>query len=184
MNVMNHIPDFVMQIQEVERQLESQFDITADDWKDEVQQRYYNEYVNKYKELIDRYINGSDFGEMSGKGLNDLLIFMNEKMQKMEEITGVSADFTFDYASVLIHKSGFVRDNYGTAIDVENNEEVLLRGGIVHDENRERDYWREEGGTIMDPDNGTRPGQYSGEEIKQIMDYRAQEDQYKEMYEN
>ena len=61
---MNNIPDFVMQIQEVERQLDSQFTITADDWKDEVQQRYYNEYVNKYKELIDRYINGSDFGEM------------------------------------------------------------------------------------------------------------------------
>lgn len=181
---MNNIPDFVMQIQEVERQLDSQFTITADDWKDDVQKRYYKDYVDKYKELIDRYINGDDFGNMSGKGLNDLLIFMNEKMQKMEEVTGMSADFTFDYAAASIHKGGVVRDNYGAAIDVENNEEVLLRGGIVHDENRERDYWKEEGGDIMNPDNGTRPGQYSNEEIKQIMEYRAQEDQYKEMYKN
>ena len=103
-------------------------------------------------------------------------------MQKMEGITGVSADFTFDYASVLIHKSGFVRDNYGAAIDVENNEDVIYRGGVVHDENRERDYWKEEGGDIMNPDNGTRPGQYSNEEIKQIMDYRSQEDIDKEIY--
>ena len=76
---MHNIPDFVMQIQEVERQLDSQFTITADDWKDDVQKRYYKDYVDKYKELIDRYINGDDFGNMSGKGLNDLLIFMNEK---------------------------------------------------------------------------------------------------------
>ncbi len=58
-------------------------------------------------------------------------------------------------------------------------KEVQERDGVVHNEKRERDYWREEG-TFFEPDNGTRPGQYSSEEINQIMDYRSQDDFYKD----
>ena len=173
---MSNIPDFAMQVQEVQRQIEAQSDVTAQDWKDAVQQRYYDNYMNAYKEKMELYIHGGS--EISGKGINDLLVFLDEQMQKMEQLTGVPADLTFMCAAGASY-TGSVRDNYGVSIPVEAFKEVQERDGVVHNEKRERDYWREEG-TFFEPDNGTRPGQYSNEEIKQIMDYRSQDDYYKD----
>lgn len=173
---MSNIPDFAMQVQEVQRQIEAQSDVTAQDWKDAVQQRYYDNYMNTYKEKMELYIHGGS--GISGKGINDLLVFLDEQMQKMEQLTGVPADLTFMCAAGASY-TGSVRDNYGVSIPVEAFKEVQERDGVVHNEKRERDYWREEG-TFFEPDNGTRPGQYSNEEIKQIMDYRSQDDFYKD----
>lgn len=173
---MSNIPDFAMQVQEVQRQIEAQSDVTAQDWKDAVQQRYYDNYMNAYKEKMELYIHGGS--GISGKGINDLLVFLDEQMQKMEQLTGVPADLTFMCAAGASY-TGSVRDNYGVSIPVEAFKGVQERDGVVHNEKRERDYWREEG-TFFEPDNGTRPGQYSNEEIKQIMDYRSQDDFYKD----
>ena len=173
---MSNIPDFAMQVQEVQRQIEAQSDVTAQDWKDAVQQRYYDNYMNAYKEKMELYRHGGS--GISGKGINDLLVFLDEQMQKMEQLTGVPADLTFMCAAGASY-TGSVRDNYGVSIPVEAFKEVQERDGVVHNEKRERDYWREEG-TFFEPDNGTRPGQYSNEEIKQIMDYRSQDDYYKD----
>ena len=173
---MSNIPDFAMQVQEVQRQIEAQSDVTAQDWKDAVQQRYYDNYMNAYKEKRELLIHGGS--GISGKGINDLLVFLDEQMQKMEQLTGVPADLTFMCAAGASY-TGSVRDNYGVSIPVEAFKEVQERDGVVHNEKRERDYWREEG-TFFEPDNGTRPGQYSNEEIKQIMDYRSQDDYYKD----
>lgn len=173
---MSNIPDFAMHVQEVQRQIEAQSDVTAQDWKDAVQQRYYDNYMNAYKEKMELYIHGGS--GISGKGINDLLIFLDEQMQKMEQLTGVPADLTFMCAAGASY-TGSVRDNYGVSIPVEAFKEVQERDGVVHNEKRERDYWIEEG-TFFEPDNGTRPGQYSNEEIKQIMDYRSQDDYYKD----
>ena len=173
---MSNIPDFAMQVQEVQRQIEAQSDVTAQDWKDAVQQRYYDNYMNTYKEKMELYIHGGS--GISGKGINDLLVFLDEQMQKMEQLTGVPADLTFMCAAGASY-TGSVRDNYGVSIPVEAFKEIQERDGVVHNEKRERDYWREEG-TFFEPDNGTRPGQYSNEEIKQIMDYRSQDDFYKD----
>lgn len=169
---MSNIPDFAMQVQEVQRQIEAQSDVTAQDWKDAVQKRYYDNYMNAYKEKMEFYIHGGS--GISGKGINELLVFLDEQMQKMEVLTGVPADVTFLCAAGTSY-SGSVRDNYGVDINVESSQEVQGRNGIVHNEKRERDYWQEGGGSY----NGTRPGQYSNEEIKQIMDYRSQDDFYK-----
>ena len=87
---MSNIPDFAMQVQEVQRQIEAQSDVTAQDWKDAVQQRYYDNYMNAYKEKMELYIHGGS--GISGKGINDLLVFLDEQMQKMEQLTGVPAD--------------------------------------------------------------------------------------------
>lgn len=173
---MSNIPDFAMQVQEVQRQIEAQSDVTAQDWKDAVQQRYYDNYMNAYRETMELYIHGGS--GISGKGINDLLVFLDEQMQKMEQLTGVPADLTFMCAAGASY-TGSVRDNYGVSIPVEAFKEIQERDGVVHNEKRERDYWREEG-TFFEPDNGTRPGQYSNEEIEQIMDYRSQDDYYKD----
>lgn len=165
---MSNIPDFAMQVQEVQRQIEAQCDVTAQDWKDAVQKRYYDNYMNAYKENMELYIHGG-YG-ISGKGINELLVFIDEQMQKMEALTGISSDVTFMCAAGASH-TGSVRDNIGVNIPVEAFYEIQERGGIVHNNKRERDYWR---------DDDTRPGQYSNEEIKQIMDYRSQNDFYKD----
>lgn len=171
----SNIPDFVMHVQEVQRQLEAQCEVTAEDWKDNVQERFYNRYINEYKSCLELYIQGG--AGISGKGLNDLLIFLDEQMQKMERLTGVPADVTFMCAAGASY-TGTVRDNFGVSIPVEAFEEIHERDGVVHNERRERDYWIEEE-RPCEPGNGTRPGQYSNEEIKQIMDYRSQDDDYK-----
>ena len=173
---MNNIPDFAMQVQEVQRQMEAQSDVTAQDWKDSVQRRYYDTHIKPYKEKLEMYIHGGTY--MSGKGINDLLVFLNEKMQKMEELTGVPADVQFMCSAGGAY-TGTVRDNFGISINVEEHKEVLAREGVVHNEKLERDYWNEEG-TFIDRKNGTRPGQYSNEEIKKIMDYRDKDDFYKD----
>lgn len=169
---MSNIPDFAMQVQEIERQIEAQCNVTAEDWKDAVQKRFYDNFINAYKEKLELYIHGG-FG-MSGKGINDLLIFLDEKMQEMETHTGIPADFTFMAAAGASY-TGTVRDSFGNNIDVEGAYEVQNRGGIVHNEKLERDYWQ---------NNGSRPGEYSNEEIEKIMELRQQSDFGKDLNSN
>jgi len=172
---MSNIPDFAMQVQEVQRQIEAQSDVTAQDWKDAVQKRYYDNYIDAYKEKMGLYIHGGS--GISGMGINDLLVFLDEKMQKMEELTGVPADITFMCAAGASY-TGSVRDNYGADIDVNSFSEVQGRDGVVHNEKLERDYWQEGGASFEN--NGSRPGQYSNEEITEIMDCRKRNDFYKD----
>ena len=173
---MSNIPDFVMQVQEIQRQIDAQCDVTAQDWKDAVQKRYYDNYIDTYKETIELYIHGGS--GIVGMGLNELLVFLDEQMQKMERLTGVPAEVTFMCAAGASY-TGSVNDNSGVNIPVESFIEVQNRDGVVHNERHERDYWQEEG-SFFGVNNGTRPGQYSNEEIKQIMDYRSQDDYYKD----
>lgn len=166
---MNNIPDFAMQVQEIERQIEAQSEATADDWKDDVRKRYYDNYVNQYKERLELYIHGGS--GMTGKGINDLLVFLNEKMQEMEGLTGIPADVTFMRAAGEGYIGG-VRDNFDSYIDVEDAREVRQRDGIVHNEKHERDYW-DDGGYSIGTRNGPRPGEYTDEDIKGIMEKRS-----------
>ncbi len=175
---MSNIPDFAMQVQEIERQIEAQSDVTAEDWKDAVQKRFYDNFINAYKKKLELYIHGGL--EMTGKGINELLMFLDEKMQEMEAHTGFSSDFTFRFAAGASY-AGTVRDGFGNHIDVEDTNEVRNRDGVVHSDNRERDYWQNQPTIIIPPYNGSRPGEYSNEEIKKIMELRQQDDFLKDM---
>lgn len=174
---MSNIPDYAMQVQEIERQIEAQCDVTAEDWKDAVQKRFYDNFISAYKEKLELYIHGGS--GMSGKGINDLLIFLDEKMKEMEAHTGIPADFTFMAAAGASY-TGTIRDSFGNNIDVEDTNEVRNRDGIVHSDNRERDYWQNQP-TIVPPYNGSRPGEYTNEEIEKIMKLRQQSDFCKNM---
>lgn len=163
---MNNIPDFAMQVQEIERQIEAQSEVTAGDWKDDVRKRYYDNYVNQYKEKLELYIHGGS--DMTGKGINDLLVFLNEKMQEMEGLTGISADVSFMMAAGNSYYGG-VKDNFNSEINVEDAQEVKRRNGIVHNDYHERDYWSDRNSCSG---NGPRPGEYTGEDIEEIMEKR------------
>lgn len=159
---MSNIPDFAMQAMEIARQIEAQSAVTADDWKDEVKERYYDNYIEAYAQKLDLYIHGGS--EMKGKGIDDLLVFLDEKMRQMSRLTGISEDVSFSYATDRSY-SGMIRDNFDRLIDVPNQNEVRNRDGVIHNEYHERDYWEES-------QNGSRPGQYSHNEILEIMQQR------------
>lgn len=159
---MSNIPDFAMQAMEIERQIETQSSVTAEDWKDSVKERYYNNYINLYSNKLELYIHGGS--DMQGKGIDELLVFLDEKMQQMEQLTGISEDVSFSYASSGAY-SGVIQDNFDCSIDVSEQDEVKNRHGVIHNESHERDYWNEK-------ESGSRPGQYSHDELKQIMNQR------------
>ena len=52
------IPDYVLQVQEIQRNLESQSLVTMESWQDSVAKRFYANYMEKYSDVIYLYING------------------------------------------------------------------------------------------------------------------------------
>ena len=80
------IPDYVLQIQETERNLQTQSIVTRENWQDSVAKRFYEQFVDKYEETMALYINGG-MG-MTGKGLDELLIFFDQKQKEMAQLTG------------------------------------------------------------------------------------------------
>lgn len=160
---MSNIPDFAMQAMEIVRQIEAQSSVTAEDWKDAVKDRYYTNYVEAYSQKIDLYIHGGS--GIVGKGINDLLVFLDDNMQQMAQLTGISEDISFSFAAGSSY-SGGVRDNFSRLIDVPHQNEVERRNGVIHNEYHERDYWDES-------NRGSRPGQYTSDEIQEIMRQRA-----------
>lgn len=169
---MSNIPDFAMQVLEIQRQIETQGEITAEDWNDAVQRRYYENYMTMYKDRLEQYVHGGQ--QISGMGINDLLVFLDKKVQEMEALTGISADITFACAAGAACGSS-LRDTSGNSVNVTSSGEVRMRGGIVHNSRQERDYW-DEGRS----QNSSRPGQYTDKEINKIMDLRNKDDFYKD----
>jgi hypothetical protein len=82
------IPDYVLQVQETQRNLETQSLVTRENWQDSVAQRFYDNYVNKYDEKIYLYINGGM--NITGMGLDELLRFFDKKQNEMEQLSGMN----------------------------------------------------------------------------------------------
>jgi len=155
---MHNVPDFALQLQEVEKQFQIQAVQTQEEWQDVKQEQFYDAYVEPLKEYIETYMNGGS--DMSGLGVNDLMDFLAKSMDDMEELTGIPADVQFEYAALEQHNGG-VNDAYGERIDVENMSFIQRRDGVVHNSDGERDYWS----TLH---NGPRPGELTPEEINYL----------------
>lgn len=153
---MRNIPDFIDQLLEIKRQFQVDTDMAKEEWRDGRQRQYYEKYVEPYLKTIEVYIEGGY--DMTGMGLSDLLVFLDNKMDEMESLSGRSADIQFEYAVGLSHNGG-LRDHYGNYIDVENLDKVKMRGGFVYDEHGQRDYWDINF-------NGPKPGEMSSEEME------------------
>ena len=54
------IPDFVLQTQEIQRQLESQIEVTMQKWQDSVAERFSKQYLEEYSTSINKYIIGGN----------------------------------------------------------------------------------------------------------------------------
>jgi hypothetical protein len=103
------IPDYVLQVQEIQRNLESQSIVTQENWQDSVAQRFYGNFIKKYDDKIYLYIHGGM--DITGKGLDELLQFFDQKQNEMSQLTGMELNID----------AGF--------------------GGKVHNEYREREPW-------------------------------------------
>lgn len=95
---MSIIPDYAQQTLELSFQIESQAEVTAQTWSDSKRVDYYNQYIDYYLQMLDNYIHGQ---EICGKGLNDLLQFVSEKVDEFEKVavSPISGDIIApDYA--------------------------------------------------------------------------------------
>ena len=160
---MKNIPDFSIQVLEIERHIKARADVAAEDWKDSVQERYYDRYIRQYEEKMELYIHGGM--NMSGMGIDKLMLFVSDKLEQMSQLTGMSEDVAFVYAAGPSYCGGGVHDNYDNEISVEEQDKVSYRNGVVHNERFEREYWNER-------HNGIRPGEYDNDDIVKIMEER------------
>jgi len=89
--------DLVLQIQEIQRNLLTQSEITKISWKDSVSNRFYEKFMEDYKNTTDLYIYGSP-PMLCGFGLSDLIKFIEQKRTAMYELVNPS-DGTKDFHS-------------------------------------------------------------------------------------
>lgn len=163
---MANIPDFAFQLQEIERQLRAQADVTAAVWQDGVQQRFYKQHVDKFCHIIEMVINGDHHGDYGiyERSMNQMLEGISDCFDKMANASETSPSTLFDMAMRGMH-DGYIRDNYNHSIDVEGNSDVQYRGQ-VYDEHLERDYWDRSS-------NGPKPGTLDNEDMDDLMNRRS-----------
>lgn len=86
---MSIVPDYVPQAQEIIRQLEAQAQVTAQYWSDSKRNEFYDKYVAYILDWMDVYIHGSQSCKtIRGKGLNDLLQYVSERVGEFESLAG------------------------------------------------------------------------------------------------
>ncbi len=78
--------DYVLQMQEIQREVLAQAEATKSLWQDDVAKRYYSDYVDCYEKDINAYLRGGS--EIRGKGLEELLELFEQKIEEMAQLTG------------------------------------------------------------------------------------------------
>lgn len=165
---MSNIPDFVLQVQEVERNLMAQWQLVQEDWRDSAAESFHKDIMEPYSVNFKKYITGEG---LKGYGVDQLVQQMDKHLQDMEELTGISANYAFACAAGPQY-NGKVNNWFGNDIDVEHNEKVMARGGVVHDQMRDRDYWNDNPNSYEY--DGAKPGELQDENIQQIMHQKNQ----------
>ena len=83
-------PDFVQQTLEIVRQFDTQVEVCRNYWQDKVAERFFFQYAQKIDDVVQRFLNGNYMAilgdSINGKGLNDLLIFVQKKEAEIEHL--------------------------------------------------------------------------------------------------
>lgn len=77
-------PDFVLQVQEVERKLQAEWQTVQEGWQDSVADGFNNGVIIPYMRNFRQYLTGEG---ISGYGLEHLLQQMDSHLQEMESLT-------------------------------------------------------------------------------------------------
>lgn len=81
---MSGSPDFVLQVQEVERNLQAEWQTVQEGWQDSVADGFNNGVIIPYMRNFRQYLTGEG---ISGYGLEHLLQQMDCHLQEMESLT-------------------------------------------------------------------------------------------------
>ena len=122
------IPDFVQQLCEIQACFGRQSEVVRTYWKDVVAEKYYACFVDKFEEKTQFYVQGTL--EMTGMGLDDLLVFFDEKENELSEL----GPLDFSVSNVM---------NYE---------------GKINNEYREREHWEWQRVENDEPDPSTLSG--------------------------
>ena len=161
---MSNIPDFVLQIQEVERNLKARWRVVKTGWNGAAADSFDSNVMSKFSLYIEQYITGNG---ITGLGVDKLLSQMDKHLVDMQQLSGMPADVAFECAAGPQHDGD---------IDVENDERVIERGGIVHDELRNRDYWKDDIESLRYDEeyDGVKPGELGNKEVVGILNYKKE----------
>lgn len=81
---MSNIPDFVSQVQDVERKLKAEWQSVQEGWQDSVAEKFNEGVMVPYSKNFQQYITGED---ITGYGLEQLLQQMERHLQDMASLT-------------------------------------------------------------------------------------------------
>jgi hypothetical protein len=129
------IPDYVLQVQEIQRNLETQTIVTRENWQDSVAQRFYDNFIQKYEDTIYLYIHGG-IG-ITGMGLDELLRFFDQKQNEMSQLTGMGLNIDTNFGG-KVHNEYRERDPWNKHYD--GTQPGNLNAGEVKEIMNERDY--------------------------------------------
>ncbi len=146
---MNNIPDFVLNFQEIQHNLEVVVQQTAQVWSDQTQKRYFTQYLDKYTESINNYITGLADVNI---GLDQILRAISDALDKMEIMTGKPSSVAFEDAAGESYYGGF-KDS--------NGNENSSKGDSFYNDGPIRPWDRSY--------NGVKPGELDNEDIIELM---------------
>lgn len=81
---MSNIPDFVIQVHEVEQNLKSEWESVQNGWQDNVAEDFGKGVMEPYMRNFQQYLTGEG---INGYGLEQLLQQMDKHLQDMESLT-------------------------------------------------------------------------------------------------
>ena len=103
------IPDFVLQTKEIMRQLQAQEEVTYEYWQDSVANRFKDNFLSKYDEYLNMYINGG--ANQTGMGLDELLRFIDDKTRELSSLSGLPTS-EYDACDTSVHDEYLNRTNW------------------------------------------------------------------------
>ena len=144
---MNNIPSFHTDLLDAARQLETTARMIANErWKDCVQKRFYDEYINEYIHVVNMLVFGHDGADhVYNLGMNDIFKIMDKNISEMESmLTGTVFDFSMAF------NPGQLLDSYAHPINPVYNDRMEL-------EPWDTKY------------NGPRPGEMTDDDVKRLL---------------
>lgn len=168
---MSIIPDYAQQTLELSRQIESQAQVTAQIWSDRKRVDFYNQYIDYYLKWLDNYLHGQ---EICGKGLNDLLQFVSDKVDEFEDAaqSSISGDIVApDYACGGAPVSGGSHQIMASTSVSSHDVNHAIPNSDVPDEQSPEEISRNRYNQTVDY-NLNSPGSFNPESLRKILNRR------------
>lgn len=170
---MSIIPDYVSQTQEVIRQLEAQAQVTAQYWSDRKRNEFYEKYIEFILEWLDVYIHGTqNLKVIRGRGLNDLLKFIADKIQEFENEGGcLTIEIGTSCVSSHSTPQQILASNNVSKYDLQAIDGSKYINNDVPEEQTPAQISKNRANWVVDY-NLNSPGNFSAENLREILNHR------------